>query len=1174
MFGGLGALLCWVTPAVALTNQSSWAYPGADGRLVYRRTPLGDRILDYSALGFRQGAEPIPKVPVRETLSPQPGDDGGAIQAALNRVGALPPDANGFRGAVLLTAGHYEMTNTLLITMSGVVLRGAGPEATTIQLNSTNQAGLLTISGTDGWYETAGASWPIADKYVPVGARSLHVQDPAGLAVHDRVMVHRPATTNWLHDIGMDAVGWLPGKEDIFYDRTITRLEGSLVTLDAPLANSLDQRYGGGRLFKYSWLGRIRNVGVEDLCAASGFDPSILATNTASLNFGMVYYADINHPQRFVFINLAEDVWVQNVTSRHFINGFTQVEKRTRSITVRGCRNVEPVAPLLGGLRYSFDNLGQLVLIQDCHDDHGRHPYANLSTSAGPAAFVDCVATNCYAECSPRHHWTTGAMYDNVFNLGPDGIHVRNWGSLWGGRGFTGANCALWNCLGGYFVVNNPPTAQNWLIGARGVIGLGSPDVGSNEPGLYDAIGIQVRPRSLYHAQRQQRLSFSRLEPREYPLGDFDLFEPGDPADEPPVDGAWRLAIANASPHVPVAGFDSQASPQIIALSFNVPLAPGERVVGAALGFGLKASGVATAGDWVWLDDASHETPFGDLGWLPLTTNDTRILDLSPHLALLQDGQLHVAVGTQTAVDWAVLNLEIAHEAAPVVLRHPEADATVQDGEAASWNFGADATLGTGWSATRRQETFVRFDLSGLSPTLTRARVRFFPLAATGPAEDGAFLVRDGAWNENTLTWDTKPAACLHLGDWAPAAGEPVDIDVTHAVQEALAGNGRLSLRIAATRDLPGTGVAYGARETGNPGTMPTLVILSEVPSLSPVASITAPANAALGPVAFSVDDLETPASNVVITAHSSDPAWLPPQNLALGGSGSHRTLLLLPVSNRNDSATITLVATDTDGAAATNHFEVLFTAATNVTLSQYTRLDPLAKGQTALCHLRVANCTPQTAAHLVLSNPLPAEVAFVSAVPSQGACACDGTTVRCDLGDLGPGAAARVLLTYAPQASGRITNVISLHQATFDFDPANHVARAVLEVQADSDGDGMPNTYEIAHGLNPHSAADRHADADGDGAGNFEEYQAGTAPGDAASVMSLTALRRDAHTVELSFPTTPGRIFHLEWNPQFPSAPWQPFGDPVPGTGGRVVLSLGLQPEPGFNVYRLTVQP
>ena len=46
-----------------------------------------------------------------------------------------------------------------------------------------------------------------------------------------------------------------------------------------------------------------------------------------------------------------------------------------------------------------------------------------------------------------------------------------------------------------------------------------------------------------------------------------------------------------------------------------------------------------------------------------------------------------------------------------------------------------------------------------------------------------------------------------------------------------------------------------------------------------------------------------------------------------------------------------------------------------------------------------------------------------------------------------------------------------------------------------DSDKDGMPNTWEKQHGLNPDDPADRNADADADGYTNLEEYLNNTKP-------------------------------------------------------------------------------
>jgi len=46
-----------------------------------------------------------------------------------------------------------------------------------------------------------------------------------------------------------------------------------------------------------------------------------------------------------------------------------------------------------------------------------------------------------------------------------------------------------------------------------------------------------------------------------------------------------------------------------------------------------------------------------------------------------------------------------------------------------------------------------------------------------------------------------------------------------------------------------------------------------------------------------------------------------------------------------------------------------------------------------------------------------------------------------------------------------------------------------------DTDGDGMPDSWELLYGLNPNSSADASQDKDGDGITNLQEYEGGTSP-------------------------------------------------------------------------------
>src|SRR3982751_1785496 len=109
-------------PVHALENekQSEWVHPGPDGKLVYKTTPAGDRILDFSHAGYMGGGVALPEVPVAVTVKPSGGDDDSKlIQDAIDQVEALPMK-DGFRGAVKLAAGTFNCGKALTINASGV----------------------------------------------------------------------------------------------------------------------------------------------------------------------------------------------------------------------------------------------------------------------------------------------------------------------------------------------------------------------------------------------------------------------------------------------------------------------------------------------------------------------------------------------------------------------------------------------------------------------------------------------------------------------------------------------------------------------------------------------------------------------------------------------------------------------------------------------------------------------------------------------------------------------------------------------------------------------------------------------------------------------------------------------------------------------------------------------
>ena len=77
--------------------------------------------------------------------------------------------------------------------------------------------------------------------------------------------------------------------------------------------------------------------------------------------------------------------------------------------------------------------------------------------------------------------------------------------------------------------------------------------------------------------------------------------------------------------------------------------------------------------------------------------------------------------------------------------------------------------------------------------------------------------------------------------------------------------------------------------------------------------------------IQFTVQDPETPASNLVVSASSSNPSLVPNQvqNLVIGGSGTNRTLTITPLANQFGNAIITIVASDPANAMSSVSFSL-----------------------------------------------------------------------------------------------------------------------------------------------------------------------------------------------------------------------------------------------------------
>ena len=104
---------------------------GSNGKLVYTADSKGNKVPDFSGVGYMNSESPIPTVSVVRIVNAVSGDNLSNVQTAINEVAALPLDANGFRGAILFKAGKYLISDSIKINASGIVLRGEGKDSTT-----------------------------------------------------------------------------------------------------------------------------------------------------------------------------------------------------------------------------------------------------------------------------------------------------------------------------------------------------------------------------------------------------------------------------------------------------------------------------------------------------------------------------------------------------------------------------------------------------------------------------------------------------------------------------------------------------------------------------------------------------------------------------------------------------------------------------------------------------------------------------------------------------------------------------------------------------------------------------------------------------------------------------------------------------------------------------------
>lgn len=125
----------------------------------------------------------------------------------------------------------------------------------------------------------------------------------------------------------------------------------------------------------------------------------------------------------------------------------------------------------------------------------------------------------------------------------------------------------------------------------------------------------------------------------------------------------------------------------------------------------------------------------------------------------------------------------------------------------------------------------------------------------------------------------------------------------------------------------------------------------------------------------------------------------------------------------------------------------------------------------------------------------------------------------------------------------------------------------------ADSDGDGMVDGWETAHGLNPRDPRDAFQDADGDGSSNLEEQAAGTDPRNPSDAFAILRIEVKGALVQIQFNTVEGGSYLVQQTKTLTEAKWEDVIGPIAGTGKAVSVEIPRRVDVGLSFFRVRKQ-
>ena len=578
--------------------------------------------MDYSYCGYHHSESAIPSIKVAAYVLPTGQDDAALIQQAIDWVSSQKADKQtGVRGAVLLGEGTFNISKPLRIHTKGVVLRGSGRDKTILRKTGYDRGAAIYMEGT---HETAiKDTLDIKGDVLPGSAVCAVQSGSATLKAGTRVLIWRPSTQEWIDHLGCASFGggkrmgywaWHPGDTDLRWHRTITAVNGTELTLDAPITCSIEKQWGGAKAIIYEQTGLVSECGVENLTLESDYDKNLPM--------------DENHCWEGVYLADSEDCWVRMVNFRHFAGSAVVIQKSAQRITVEDCKALSPVSEIGGFRRRTFLSFGEMALFQRCYSEHGINDFAVGHTAPGPNAFVQCESYESFGPSGAIAAWAPGILFD-IVNIDGNDIVFKNWELEKFGAGWSTANSTMWQSTASGLYCYSPDTLnRNYSRGCWGQI---------QGNGEFTEMNEHVRPYSLFAEQLSKRLG------RDVKDQCRTLLRDANASSSPTIEEAQLMAQEALKPRVTLsqwiddACFSGDITPSSRLAAFGLPESSKKQQSAA---FASTESPVyAITNGWLTKDGSvlvggKHQTP-----WWNGRTTDAAMSQAKPALTRFVPGQ-------------------------------------------------------------------------------------------------------------------------------------------------------------------------------------------------------------------------------------------------------------------------------------------------------------------------------------------------------------------------------------------------------------------------------------------------------------------------------------------------------------------------------------------------------